>query len=176
LALLAIRSFYLDVLTNMTKPGNDTPQIIASPPILFLGTLLISFLLNYMFPTGLSGESHILVICAGMIFLLSAAFARCAFKTMHKQKTSPNPYKVSEHLTTLGPFKYSRNPIYLAMTGLYIAIGSVMNSIWPFVLLLHLLLIMHWGVVLREEKYLTSRFGEAYLTYKKVVPRWLLIH
>jgi len=160
----------------MTQPSNDTPQIIAPPPILYLGALLICFLLNYLYPAELRNNRQILFVCGGMIFLLSATFARWAFKTMHKERTSPNPYKVSEHLTTSGPFKYSRNPIYLAMTGLYLAIALVMNSIWPFVLLLPLFLIMHWGVVLREETYLTSRFGETYLVYKKDVPRWLLIH
>jgi len=161
--------------SHSTRHDIDVLQIIAPPPILFLVSLLSSCGLNYIFPTKLSNKNHILVICGVMLFLLSATIALWSFITMQQAQTSANPYKKSAHLTTLGPFKYSRNPIYLAMTGLYLSISLPINSIWAYILFLPLLLVMYWGAILREEKYLMSRFGESYLIYKKAVPRWLLI-
>jgi protein-S-isoprenylcysteine O-methyltransferase Ste14 len=92
---------------------------------------------------------------------------------MKSAGTSASPRETSKNLTTFGPFKYSRNPIYVAMTGLYIGFALIINAIWPFVVLVPLLVVMQWGVILREEQYLALQFGEEYLNYKKNVRRWL---
>lgn len=76
-------------------------------------------------------------------------------------------------LSTAGPFAYSRNPIYLAMTGIYLGVTALVNSWWLPLLLIPLVLLMHWGVVLREERYLLHVFGEPYAAYKTTVRRWL---
>lgn len=76
-------------------------------------------------------------------------------------------------LATGGPFRLSRNPIYLAMTAMYLGIAFLGNSWWPLLLLPPLLVVMHWGVVLREERHLAKQFGEGYGRYKSTTRRWL---
>lgn len=105
--------------------------------------------------------------------VISAAFARWAFVTLRRAGTSASPYRPSAALTTTGPFRFSRNPIYLAMTGLYLGVSLLVNSVWPLLLLAPLLLVMHRGVILREERYLSAKFGEVYAAYKSGVRRWL---
>ena len=112
-------------------------------------------------------------LIGGLFCLISAAFARWAFVTMRRVGTSASPYQPSEALTVDGPFRFSRNPIYVAMTGLYIGAAFLCNSLWPLVMLVPLLLLMYYGVVLREERYLSEKFGEAYTFYKAEVRRWL---
>ncbi|WP_420794745.1 methyltransferase family protein [Methylotenera mobilis] len=92
---------------------------------------------------------------------------------MRKIGTSGNPRETSTALAINGPFRISRNPIYLAMTGMYLGISFFTNSLWSLVLLVPLLSVMHWGVIFREERYLAKQFGQAYLEYKSMVPRWL---
>jgi len=104
---------------------------------------------------------------------ISAAFARWAFVTLRRAGTSANPYQPSVALTTTGPFRFSRNPIYLAMTGLYLGTSLLVNSVWPLLLFAPLMLVMHHGVILKEERYLSATFGEAYAAYKSGVRRWL---
>lgn len=148
-------------------------EIIAPPMVLYLASLALAFGINAILPQPISISSPTLRIAGVIIFLASGAFARWAFVTMKKHGTSANPRKQSETLTTEGPFKLSRNPIYVAMTGLYFGFSLLLNSLWPILFLAPLLAAMHWGVVLREELYLTQRFGEAYLAYKSKTRRWL---
>jgi protein-S-isoprenylcysteine O-methyltransferase Ste14 len=154
-----------------TQP--HTPGIVAPPPVIYLASLALAFGANAIAPQPISAPSFILHVVGAMFLLISSAFARWAFVAMKKQGTSANPRKQSDALTTDGPFKLSRNPIYVAMTGLYFGIALLGNSLWPFLFLVPLLATMYWGVVLREERYLTHRFGEAYLAYKSRTRRWL---
>lgn len=147
--------------------------IIAPPPVLYLVSLALAFGANAITPKSISLSPLTLHVASAVFLLLSGALARWAFVTMKKQGTSANPRKQSEVLTTEGPFKLSRNPIYVAMTGLYFGIALLGNSLWPFLFLVPLLATMHWGVVLREERYLAQRFGKAYLGYKSRTRRWL---
>ena len=116
---------------------------------------------------------HAHVIFGGFLFALSAAFARWAFLTMRLFGTTASPKKPSDALATSGPSQFSRNPIYVAMTGLYIGAVFLVNSAWPLLLLPPLLFLIHYGVIVREERYLFAKFGEAYAAYKSEVRRWL---
>lgn len=156
---------------------NDTrtslPEIIAPPPLLYIGAFVIGCVAHAIFPLPMIASG--LVVRAGGTLLLAASgiFARWAFVTMRQHGTSASPRKRSAALSTSGPFAFSRNPIYLAMSGLYIGATALLNSWWPMLSLAPLLLLMHWGVVLREERYLLAQFGDVYAEYKASVPRWL---
>ncbi len=157
----------------MKSPESETLHIIAPPPVLYLVTLFIGGVLHVMTGSTLYRGDYFLSILGLFVFIASAVFARWAFITMKSAGTSASPRETSKNLTTSGPFKYSRNPIYVAMTGLYIGFSLFINAIWPLVLLIPLLVAMQWGVILREEQYLSLRFGEEYLNYMKNVRRWL---
>ena len=72
-----------------------------------------------------------------------------------------------------GIYGWSRNPLYLAMTLTYIGLAIAAGSVWAIALLLPLLVLMHVGVISREERYLEREFGDAYRQYKSRVRRWL---
>jgi protein-S-isoprenylcysteine O-methyltransferase Ste14 len=76
-------------------------------------------------------------------------------------------------LTTAGPFRYSRNPSYLALAMIYAGIATLRNSLWAMLLLVPTLLVMQREVIGREERYLERAFGEEYLAYKGRVRRWI---
>lgn len=154
-----------------TQP--DTAEIIAPPPFLYLGSLVLAFGTNALFPQPVVTRSSVLFIAGGVLVFLSGVFARWAFVALKKLNTSASPAEASNALATDGPFRISRNPIYIAMTGLYFGVAMLGNSLWPFWFLVPLLATMHWGVVLREERYLAQRFGAAYSAYKSRTRRWL---
>jgi len=81
--------------------------------------------------------------------------------------------KPATTLITDGPYRYSRNPGYLALTLLYLGLGVLISSAWVCVLVVPTLLIMNVAVVRKEEQHLESQFGEEYLRYKTAVRRWL---
>ncbi|MEQ9200673.1 MAG: isoprenylcysteine carboxylmethyltransferase family protein, partial [Rhodospirillales bacterium] len=76
-------------------------------------------------------------------------------------------------LVTDGLYRYSRNPIYLALTLIYIGTSLIAGWFWPLLLLLPLLPLMHYGVIRREEDYLSAKFGTEYQAYRKAVRRYL---
>lgn len=73
----------------------------------------------------------------------------------------------------LGPFRFSRNPLYLARTFLYVGLALAMNTFGPLFTLVPLLVIVHYGIVRPEERYLDAKFGETYRRYRTHVRRWL---
>ncbi len=83
------------------------------------------------------------------------------------------PWKPTTTIIRTGPYGWSRNPIYVAMTVASAGIAILANSLWMLALLVPTVAVVHYGVVLREERYLEARFGDAYREYRASVRRWI---
>ena len=105
--------------------------------------------------------------------LLGTALCIAAVRTFHRAGTSPLLDRPTTTLVTSGPYRFSRNPIYIGYTLLYLGISFWANSLWPVVLLPFVLWVMNRAVIAREEAYLQGRFGDAYSSYCQQVRRWL---
>ncbi len=152
----------------------STPSaIIAPPPFIYLSALSLGIIFHLFYPLHLTSSSLLLKSMGVLLMLLSGVFVSWAFITMRNLGTSPDPRKPSTALSTNGAFAYSRNPIYVAMTGLYLGISLIINSLWLVLFLIPTLFLMQWGVIVREERYLSAQFGEAYTEYTQRVRRWL---
>lgn len=149
----------------------ETPGVIA-PPLLIYGLAFgAAWLLQMQQPLQIAAFN--LEIGAYITLGLGAWLVLWAFMAMRLARTSASPYKPAETLVTGGPFRFSRNPVYLAMTLLYLGSALLLNTLWPLVLLPVVLITMLLGVIFREERYLLLRFGAKYLKYKVSVRRWL---
>jgi len=87
--------------------------------------------------------------------------------------TNIDPSLPTTALVTSGPFRFSRNPLYLALMLVYFGLSMIVNTGWGAPVLIPLLTIMHWGVILREERYLEKKLGESYRQYRSKVRRYL---
>ena len=87
--------------------------------------------------------------------------------------TNIRPNLPAKAIVTSGPFRFSRNPLYCSLTLLYLGLSAFLNTWWSLILLVPLLLVMHVGVVRREERYLERKFGEEYRRYRSSVRRYL---
>ena len=76
-------------------------------------------------------------------------------------------------LVSGGPYRFSRNPLSVSLLLLYLGLAFQINSSWPLILFLPLLIVNHYGVVLREERYLEAKFGDTYRNYRAAVRRWI---
>jgi protein-S-isoprenylcysteine O-methyltransferase Ste14 len=92
--------------------------------------------------------------------------------TMRREGASIPTGEPTNSLVARGPFKFSRNPIYLSMVCLLLSIGVWANSIWFIGIAASMVVLLNWGVISREELYLVRKFGEEYVTYKQRVRRW----
>jgi protein-S-isoprenylcysteine O-methyltransferase Ste14 len=158
----------------MKETDPDRPAIIFPPPLLFLAFLGIGFLLAYVLPVKLSGWPLLLrIIIGGILFLISGFFALGGFKVLIKNKTPFDPAKPTVKLVREGPFRISRNPMYLALIILMLGIAALSGFVWLFLAAAALFFTLHFGVVRPEEKYLSRKFGDDYESYRLKVRRWL---
>jgi protein-S-isoprenylcysteine O-methyltransferase Ste14 len=156
----------------MASEGRDNPGVIARPPLIYVAALALGLLLHTAFPVRFL-PTTIARVLGAVLIAGAVAIAVSAFRTMARAGTSFRTERPTTAIVTGGPFRYTRNPIYVALTLLYLGIASVANALWVLLLVIPVLLLMQRGVVTREERYLERKFGEEYLSYKARVRRWL---
>jgi protein-S-isoprenylcysteine O-methyltransferase Ste14 len=150
----------------------DAPGVVVWPPLLYLSALLVGVALHFLVPlTGLpTGLSR---VAGGLLLAGGLALGAWGDRTMHRAGTNVHPSKPALALVEAGPFRFSRNPLYLGLTLIYAGVALLIPAVWPLLLLVPVLAVMTWGVVLREERYLERKFGESYRSYKARTRRWL---
>ena len=156
----------------MNPAKTDAAGVIAIPPVIYLAFLGIGIALDLLFPIPLLPDSvqyraGFAVIAGGGCIM---PFVLLQF---HRAGTNFDPRKATTALITGGPYRFSRNPSYVSLSLLYVGVGIAADSIWILGLFIPTLAVMHYGVILREERYLENKFGEEYLHYKRRVRRWI---
>ncbi len=110
----------------------------------------------------------------GMAVMIAAALlAVWSIASFWRRRTSIVPIKPSTSLVVDGPFRFSRNPMYLALAIAYIGGALALNSLWPIIFLPVLIVAVDRLIIEKEERYMQSVFGEAYAIYCARVRRWL---
>ncbi len=155
----------------MDKPL-DNPGVIAFPPLIWLVNAVISMLVHLFVRLPIMKYSFCLV-GAIVLIILAPTLALSALRTMKAAGTNVHPSEPTLTIVRRGPFRFTRNPMYLALCLVQIALGFFLNDWITLLFVVPLALISHYGVVLREERYLTAKFGEPYLQYKRGVRRWI---
>jgi protein-S-isoprenylcysteine O-methyltransferase Ste14 len=112
-------------------------------------------------------------VLGGSAFILAGILAVLASRTMQQAGTNVAPSQPTTVIVTNGPFRFTRNPIYLSLTLLYGSISLLTNALWPMLVLPIVLIVVDRGVIVREEHYLEDKFGEEYTQYKARVRRWI---
>lgn len=145
--------------------------MLAPPPLIYLVPLVLGLLLHRRYRLEVPGRTVTTVLGLGCI--LATAIVLPALLAFRRAATRPEPWRPTTALVTQGPYRLSRNPMYLGFTLLYLGIALLAGSLWPLLFLPLVLLAMHFGVIVREEAYLERRFGDAYREYRRRVNRWL---
>jgi len=144
----------------------------APAPVIFVAVLLVGVLLSLAFPVSFFPRVITLLVGAAC-FLLPFLLGLAALRAMHRARTGVNPNRPTTVLLTGGPFRLSRNPMYLGMVVQYVGLALLFNSLWAIVLLPLALVVVHLTVIKREEWCLEQKFGQEYRAYKARVRRWI---
>ena len=158
--------------TGNVAAAADNPGVIVLPPFLYLGVFLAAIGANWFVPLPMFATLVALALglCLSVVAIIMARWGR---RTMTAAGTNVRPTQPATTIVTSGPFRFSRNPLYVALTLLYLGLTTAVNTWWGLILLAPLLLVMHVGVVLREERYLEGKFGESYRAYRSRVRRYV---
>jgi protein-S-isoprenylcysteine O-methyltransferase Ste14 len=156
----------------MSSGAADRAGVIAPPPLIYLGAIVGGALLERVWRWELPTERWgpvvgALLIVAAIVLFVPAVLA------FRRAGTPPEPHKPTTAIVTSGPFRFTRNPIYLSFTLAHVGIALWAASGWILVLLIPALAFIRLGVIAREEKYLERKFGAAYVEYRRRVRRWV---
>ena len=145
---------------------------IVRPPLVYLGAIALGLLLHFAWPVRLVSRA-VSVPLEGTAVPVAIALFLYAVRTF---RTAGTPVPGNRPTTTIvrtGPYRYSRNPIYLSFSLLQLGVAFWVNSFWLLVTHIPAVALMSFVVIPREEQYLETRFPSDYLPYKASVRRWL---
>jgi protein-S-isoprenylcysteine O-methyltransferase Ste14 len=154
----------------MAKHG-ETAGVVAFPPFIFGVPLAAAILADRLLSTRRLPKASRLVSLG--FFAAAASIAGPAVAEFKRVDTAIDPFEETTALLESGPFAYSRNPLYTALTLTYCGVALAARRTLPFAVLPAVLWIMNVGVIEREERYLERKFGDTYREYVRRVPRWL---
>ena len=167
-----------NTLANDIPPSEsgarDNPGMAAWRPIsIQLSCLLVGVILHNVWPAAIPVSERVRWVFVVVFIAMGAAIIAFSFREFFRAKTSLRPDQGAKALIHTGPFRYSRNPLYLAVIFLIIGIGFGVDNVWIIAMVVPLIFIMSVAVIAREEKYLEREFGQEYLDFKKSVRRWI---
>jgi protein-S-isoprenylcysteine O-methyltransferase Ste14 len=151
----------------------DHSGVPVHPPLFFLSALLLGAVIDdraYRFVIFGDDRWRWLGIAVVLIGIALVATGRA---TMVKHGTNVNPTQPTTTVVETGPFRFTRNPLYVGLTVMYLGFSFLLNTWWSLLLLVPVWIVMHLFVVRREEAYLERKFGDAYLNYRRRVRRYL---
>jgi protein-S-isoprenylcysteine O-methyltransferase Ste14 len=156
------------------QPG-DTAGVTVLPPFIYAGALVAGYVLQFLLPVPIVPPLFdvairilgVVVLCAGgwLMFMTASIFQRAG--------TPLNPHEATTALTFDGPYRFTRNPMYLGMTLALAGLAMIGNALWPLLAAIPAVWWIQTQVIEKEERYLEAKFGAPYLDFKKRVRRWL---
>jgi len=150
----------------------DTSGVRVPPPAYYLAGLLAGVALELAFPIDgapLWAVLPVALICGGLWLALDGG----AMLHFRRAGTSMVPLNPSTALVISGPYRFTRNPMYLGLAFLYVGLAFALGVIWALVLLPLVIAAVDQLVIAREEAYLVRKFGQPYCDYMARVRRWL---
>ena len=152
--------------------AQETAGVIAPPPLIVLGGLALAITANWLYPIPwvtfrLRAPIGALLVMAAVVLMITS------IRELRAADTPVQTRQPTRTIISTGPYRFSRNPIYLSFAILILGIAVWTGSAWFLVGLVLTMLVITTGVIMREERYLERKFGDTYLGYKRKVRRWL---
>lgn len=153
---------------------SDIPGVLAPPPLIFVGFLAAAAILEALVPLpSLWPAPAVRYVIGVALAVLGIALIMAGARRFIAVGTNIPPMLPTTALVTDGPYRWSRNPLYLAMLAIYLGIAIGAGSLWGLVLVVPLFVLISVTVIAREERYLERKFGDVYRQYCARVRRWL---
>ncbi len=158
-----------------TSETSETAGILVPPPVPLLAGLVLGLVLDHVVPADLPFEAPLLARSIGTVagIVTGVLVIASAYRLFRRAGINADPYRPTSGIISSGPYRYSRNPMYVGLILIYAGLAALFGGLWCWLLLPVAVLVLHFGVVRREEAYLERRFGDAYRDYRNRVRCWL---
>ncbi|RJF77191.1 isoprenylcysteine carboxylmethyltransferase family protein [Rhodopseudomonas palustris] len=149
------------------------PNVLPWPPMLLGTAAVLAITLGLVAPLPTTDAGWV-TLPGFVLLVLGLGLDIWAILTMRSAQTNILPHRGADRLVTWGPFRLSRNPIYLANTLLLSGIGLAFGNLWFVVFALVSAFAVDRLAIRREERHLAQRFGRDWADYAATTPRWLI--
>jgi protein-S-isoprenylcysteine O-methyltransferase Ste14 len=151
----------------------DTANVIIRPPIAWAVAVLAGLALNWLMPLPFVPAAVPAGWLGAIVFAIALALVVWAIATITWAGSNVPTNRPTTTVVDTGPYRFTRNPIYLGMVLGLISLAIAFNSLWLLLTLAPFALVVRYGIVIREEAYLDRKFGDVYRRYRARVRRWL---
>jgi protein-S-isoprenylcysteine O-methyltransferase Ste14 len=151
----------------------DTANVIVRPPIALAIAVLVGLALTWLLPLPFLPATAPAAWLGAIVFAPAVPLFAWAVATMTRAGSNVPTSRPTTIIVDSGPYRFTRNPIYLAMMLGLIGLAISFNSLWMLLTLAPFVLVIRYGVIAREETYLERKFGDVYRNYCGRVRRWL---
>jgi len=149
----------------------DNAGVIVRPPVLYAAALVALLVLRWLWPLPILPRGG---LWPGLVLVaLGVGILIWGRRTLLAGGTNVDPSLPATAVVTSGPYRLSRNPLYVGLALVYFGLTLALDSWWGIVLLVAVLIVMHRGVIQREERYLEQKFGDGYRQYRSTVRRYI---
>ncbi len=156
----------------MSRAEADSSGVVVPPPLIYLAGLGLGWLLGAWYPLYRVPDA-IRWALGGALGVAGLGIILPALRLMRRAGTAINPTKPTTRLVLAGPFRFTRNPLYLSLLLIYAAIAVLTTTLWALVLLPVVVVILQRVAISKEEAYLERKFGDEYRAYRARVRRWI---
>ena len=160
----------------MSEHAPDHSNVLVFPPIVPIVTIALGFVLQWVLPLGVLAQvDQFARVAIGLsLFIIGALISSSGSVTLTRSETNVLPSRPTLKIVSDGIYGWTRNPIYVGGSFAMVGIAVAFALDWLVLLQVPAHLILHFGIIRREECYLEQKFGEEYRSYKATVPRYLL--
>jgi len=151
----------------------DTARVIIRPPLAWALAVIVGLVLDWLLPLPFLPAGLPAALFGAMVFVLALALFAWAIITITRAGSSVPTNRPTTTIVDTGPFRFTRNPIYMGMFLGLIGLAIGFDNLWLLATLVPFVLVIRYGVVAREEDYLERKFGDVYRGYRSRVRRWL---
>jgi len=152
---------------------SDTANVIVRPPLALLVAFLAGLGLDWLYRLNFLPMGFPRIGAGGLVFVAGLVLFACAITTIRAAGTEVQTSRPTTAITSDGPYRFTRNPIYTAMMLALLGAAIGFNTLWILVALVLFYFVIRYGVIAREEAYLARKFGGTYSDYQSRVRRWL---
>ena len=157
------------------SPSSNTAGLKFPPPFVYLGGLIVGYLIWWFWPLQFVPQEWSLPIrLLGLVAVALGLWIMITARNIFvKTGTRVNPFEPSTMLVLDGPYRFTRNPMYLGMALVLGGLALIGNALWPFLALAPVIAIIRTQVIAKEEAYLEAKFVAPYRDFKARVRRWI---
>jgi protein-S-isoprenylcysteine O-methyltransferase Ste14 len=156
-----------------TKGVHDGANVRIPPPALYLAAVALAVVLHWVWPLGFARGTSLRVVLGLAVICGGVAILGSAFSVFRRIGQHPDPRKPTPEIARDGPYRFTRNPMYLGLSLIQLGLGIALGNAWIVMLAVPTAVFIHYRAILPEEQYLEGKFGEEYASFKASVRRWI---